>query len=264
MSEKELKQLTLQVLPIADEAAQFIKGQYGKVGRKDIEEKSRNSLVSYVDKQAEKLLVERLSTLLPNATFLTEEDTIVNDRSNLVWIVDPLDGTTNFLQQIPFFSVSIALEYEGTMVLGVVQSILQGETFYAWQGGGAFCNTVQINVDNPKGLDQTILATGFPYAHRTDPYLQTLQEFLGKVQGLRRLGSAALDMAYVAAGRFGAYYEFNLNIWDVAAGATIVREAGGVVSGFYDSDGWKDGKYVLASAPSIFDDIRSVIARHHP
>lgn len=264
MSEKDLQELLVQTLPIVDDAAQFIKGQYGKVAADDIEEKSRNSLVSYVDKQAEERLVQKLGALLPEATFLTEEDTVINDRSELVWIIDPLDGTTNFLQQIPFFSVSVALEYEGNMVLGIVQSILQGETFYATQGWGAFCNDTRISVSTPQGLDQTILATGFPYAHRTDAYLQTLQDFLGKVQGLRRLGSAALDMAYVAAGRFGAYYEFNLNIWDVAAGAVIVREAGGIVKGFYDDEGWKDGKYVLASAPSIVNDVQHILERHHP
>ena len=264
MSEQDLKDLLTQALPIVDEAAQFIRGQYGKVGAEAIEEKSRNSLVSYVDKQAEEVLVQKLGTILPGATFLTEEDTVLNDRSELVWIIDPLDGTTNFLQQIPFFSVSVALEYEGNMVLGIVQSILQGETFYATKGGGAFCNDTKINVGRPQGLEQTILATGFPYAHRTDAYLRTLQDFLGKVQGLRRLGSAALDMAYVAAGRFGAYYEFNLNIWDVAAGAVIVREAGGVVKGFYDDQGWKDGKYVLASAPSILSEVQHVLQHHRP
>ncbi len=264
MTESELSNLILRVLPIVDKAATFIKNNVGRVAEKDIEVKSSNSLVSYVDKQTEKLLVAELGSLLPAATFLTEEDTVENDRSDLVWIIDPLDGTTNFLQNIPFFSVSVALEYQGEMCLGVVQSVLQGETFYAWTGGGAYCNAKRINVSHPTNLGEVILATGFPYAHRTAPYLNAFQEFLTKVQGARRLGSAALDLAYVAAGRFDAFYEFQLNIWDVAAGAIIVSEAGGEVVGFYDDDGWKNGQYVLAAPPTIIPQLREVLTRHRP
>lgn len=264
MSESELHELIEKVKAVVIEAAEFIAKEYGKVAKSDIEVKARNSLVSYVDKQAEVLLVEKLGAMLPTATFLTEEDTVENDRSDLVWIIDPLDGTTNFLQRIPFFSVSVALEAKGEMILGVVHGVMQQETFYAWKGGGSYLNGVKLEVTSPGGLADTILATGFPYVARSKEYLETFIELMQQVQAIRRLGSAALDLAFVAAGRFDAYFESNLNAWDIAAGALIVKEAGGTVSGFYEDDGWKEGKSIIASAPSVHGLLQEVIVRHKP
>ncbi len=262
MTELNWKSILDQTMSPVHKAADFIRQEYGKVTKSQIEEKARNSLVSYVDKSAEAILVRELGAILPEATFLTEEDTVVNDRSDLVWIIDPLDGTTNFLQGIPIFSVSVALEVKGEMVLGVVHGIMQEETFSAFKGGGAYLNEEKIHVNDTRLLRNAVLATGFPYGSRSDQFLQTFTDVMREVQAIRRLGSAALDLAYVAAGRFDGYFESKLNAWDIAAGALLVMEAGGQVSGFESPDGWRDGESILASAPVIFAPLKEIISEN--
>lgn len=234
MDSNALTALMPDVLQISRKAGDFIRTQVGLVQTSDIEEKDRNSLVSYVDKGAEKMLVEGLNRLLPQAGFVTEEDTIENLRAEHTWVIDPLDGTTNFLQQIPVFSVSVALAHHAEAVLGCVIDIMQGQAFYAWKGGGAWVDGKPIHTSSKTRIEESIIATGFPYyapdnmARLTNIFMQ----FVSNARGVRRLGSAALDLAYTACGRFDGFYETTLKSWDIAAGVILVREAGGIVTDF--------------------------------
>jgi len=261
MTEQKLEILTKGTVNEIETVAKFIKGEIKKVENINIETKSLNSLVSYVDKNAEIQLVEKLSELLPEATFLTEEETIENTESDLRWIIDPLDGTTNFLHQIPFFAISVALESKGEIVLGVVYEVNRDECFYAWKNGGAFLNDSRIHVSNRKDLSNSLIATGFPYYdyQGVEPYFKALEFFMKNTRGIRRLGAAALDLAYVACGRFDAYYEYSINAWDVAAGAILVKEAGGKLADFEGGDNYIYSQQIIAASPFVFDKTLEVV-----
>ncbi|HKK76980.1 MAG TPA: inositol monophosphatase family protein [Saprospiraceae bacterium] len=251
----QLDQICQQCLPIVNKVGAFIRQELGSVGDQAIEIKSRNSLVSYVDKTAESMLVEALGALLPEATFLTEEDTVQNQESRLRWIIDPLDGTTNFLYGIPVFAISVGLEKDGELVMGIVQEVVRQENFYAWKNGGAYCNGKPIRVSQRATLADGLLATGFPYYdfERTEDYLKVLGYFMKETRGLRRLGAAAVDLAFVACGRFDAFFEYALSPWDVAAGIVLVREAGGKVSGFSPKVDFTSGIEIIASNGHIHE-----------
>lgn len=257
------KLLTEQVIPIVREAGLFIKSQYGKVVAADIETKSRNSLVSYVDKEAERMLVSGLGALIPGSGFITEEATVAQGASEWTWIIDPLDGTTNFLQQIPIYSVSVGLQHGGMLVAGVVYSVEQDEMFWAWKGGGAWLNGQLIRVTGQSDVNAAVVATGFPYASRDLlPKLTAIFEyFLHYAQGIRRLGSAAIDLAYVACGRFDVYYETTLNPWDIAGGILLVEEAGGIVTDFNGGREMLHNGQVIAAAPGIHQAVEEHISR---
>ena len=237
MQNQDLDALCCRVCGLVSEVGDFIRAEMGKVQPGQVELKALNSLVSYVDKEAELRLVQGLSEMLPGSRFLTEEETSTDSAeadSPWRWIVDPLDGTTNFLHQIPFFSVSVALQYQEETVIGVVLEVTRQELFYAWRNGGAYLNGQPIEVSRVERLSEALLATGFPYHDfgRVEHYLKLLALLFPRTRGLRRLGSAALDLAYVACGRFEAFFEYSLSPWDVAAGAFLVREAGGRVGNF--------------------------------
>lgn len=245
----DLKSLCLDVVELSREVGMNIKIEELNVSRDDIEEKSLNSLVSYVDKKAEERIVERLSELLPEAGFIAEEGTSNKKGESYNWIVDPLDGTTNFLHGLPVYSVSIALQRNNEIVLGVVYEVNQDECFYAWKSGGAFLNQKSIHVSQNESLKDSLIATGFPYYNykRVDSYFEVLKRIAQNSRGVRRMGSAAVDLVYTACGRFDAFFEYSLHAWDVAAGAFIVQEAGGKISDFSGGDNWLFGKEIVAS-----------------
>lgn len=233
--QEKLQKLTLQVTKLAREAGDFQLRELKNFERSNIEQKGRsNDLVSYVDKETEKLLIETLQKLVPDAGFETEEGTIEQSKTGLRWVIDPLDGTTNFLHKLPLFSISIALAKDEDILLGVVHDPSRNECFYAWKDGGAYMNGEPIETSKIDTLNESLIATGFPYSLRgkADNYFSLIRHFVETTHGVRRLGSAAIDMCYVACGRFEAYFEFNLKPWDVAAGIIIVREAGGVVTNY--------------------------------
>ena len=244
-------------------AAAYIKREIVKVTGADIEEKDLNSLVSFVDKGAERILVKELSKILPEAGFLTEEDTVEDALRPYMWIIDPLDGTTNSLLGIPHFAVSVALAHEGELLIGVVHEVNSEEQFYASKSGGAFLNGRPIQVSQRTEYRDILIATGFPYRNEydNDKLFACLKEWLMNTRGVRRMGSAALDLAYVACGRFGAYYESMLNPWDVAAGILIVREAGGKVSDYNGVEKGYSGKETMAAAPQFYDIVKKVLNR---
>jgi myo-inositol-1(or 4)-monophosphatase len=234
MDQNALAALIPHVRRISIEAGTFIRGQVGKVKLSEIEEKDRNSLVSYVDKGAEKMLVEGLGKLLPEAGFVTEEDTVVNTRAEYTWVIDPLDGTTNFLQQIPIFSVSVALAHHTEPILGCSVDGMQQLNFCGWRGGGAWNGDSRRKVSQMRQFGEAIIATGFPYyaPESMSRLTNIFMTVVSSARGVRRLGSAALDLAYTACGRFDGFYETTLKSWDIAAGVILVREAGGHVTDF--------------------------------
>ena len=259
----DLKKLTEQVEAICIEVAGFIREEAPKFTEAGVSTKSANNLVTHVDHTAEDRIVEALEKLLPDAGFIAEEGS--GDRAErLNWVIDPLDGTTNFAHKFPIFSVSMALRDGDELLIGVVYDPLRDECFTAARGLGAKLNGVPFSVSTTEALDQALLATGFPYddfGYEAE-YMDLLRELMHRTRGIRRLGSAAADLAYVACGRFEAFYEYGLNSWDVAAGVLLVREAGGRVSGFAPSKDPVFDEEIVATNTAIHDELLEVIERN--
>lgn len=258
-----LKNICDQVIALAKSTGEFIKHEADNFDIAHIEYKGAKDLVSYVDREAEKLIVTGLSSILPEAGFLTEEGTISKENPDLYWAVDPLDGTTNFLHGLPVFSTSLALIKNNEVVIGVVYEPNRNEMFWAVKGEGAFLNDKPISVSKVKEMKNALIGTGFPYSllDRGPRYFDLMRALQEQSHGLRRYGSAAVDLCYVACGRFDAYYEFNLKTWDIAAGILIVQEAGGKVSDFSGGNNYLSGKEIIAGGITQ-EEIRNVIYEH--
>jgi len=251
-----LKSLTKQVVSLSKDVGQMIRAEVDKLTESDVEYKGIHNLVTYVDKKSENILITELKKLLPEAGFIAEEDDKLARGERYNWIVDPLDGTTNFIHKIPLYSISIALNDGSETVLGVVYEINLKECFCAWKDGPALLNGKEIHVSETDVLDNSLIATGFPYYDysRLDPYLALFKDLMQSSRGIRRLGSAAVDLAYVAAGRFELFYEYGLNPWDVAAGALIVKQAGGLITRFHGDADFIFGKEIVASNGKVHDE----------
>lgn len=259
----DLKKLTEQVTALSVDVASFIRSESGKLTEARVSAKSANNLVTHVDHVSEDRLVEGLEKLLPEAGFIAEEGSgEQKDRFN--WVIDPLDGTTNFVHGVPCYCISIALLDGTEPLLGVVHEVTRDERFTAWRGGGAYLNGLPIRVSERGTLQDSLLATGFPYDDfgYEQEYMDLLRELMHRTRGIRRLGSAAADLAYVACGRFEAFYEYGLNSWDVAAGVLLVREAGGQVTGFQPSKDPVFDEEILASNNAIHNELLEVIERN--
>lgn len=245
----DLNALLQEVIAISKQAGVFIQEEGKKFSIESIEYKGLNDLVSFVDKEAEQLLVKGLRKALPEAGFITEEGTASANEEEYKWIIDPLDGTTNFIHKLPVFAVSVGLVKGEKVVLGVVYEINRDECFYAVEGGNAYCNGEVITISPTKELGGCLLATGFPYYNfeKMQLYLNILDKFMQVTHGLRRMGSAAVDLAYVACGRFEGFFEYNLHPWDVAAGIIIVEQAGGIVTDFKGGNDALYGRQILAA-----------------
>ena len=241
------------VISAAKKAGSFIRKERETFSQDKIEIKGLNDLVSYVDKISEELIVKDLQLIFPQAGFIVEENTR-SEKKEYNWIVDPLDGTTNFIHGIACYAVSIALEHNGIIILGVVYEVSRDECFYATTGGGAYLNEKLIHVSQNKNLKDCLIATGFPIYNfeRINQYIKTLEYLMRNTHGIRRIGSAAADLCYLACGRVDAFYEYNLNSWDVAAGALIVLEAGGKLTDFSNGENWLFGKELIAANSSVF------------
>jgi myo-inositol-1(or 4)-monophosphatase len=252
-----------QACDLAKSVGSFIIGESSLFSMDKVEEKSMNQLVSYVDKTAEEKLVAGLKMIFPEAGFITEEQTITTEEKEYMWVIDPLDGTTNFIHQIPVYSISIGLLRNKKPVMGIVYEVNRNEMFYAWEGSKAYLNGKEISVKQNPSLSKSLLATGFPYYdfHGMQAYLNTLQYFMKHTQGMRRLGSAAVDLAYVACGRFDGYFEYGLSPWDVAGGIFIVQQAGGKVSDFKGGDDCIFGREIVASSTALYPEFFEVIKK---
>lgn len=259
----DLQSINQEVIALCRTVAKFIRTESENFDRARIEQKEKfNNLVSYVDKEAEKIIVSALKKILPTAAFITEEGTVEQSKTKEYnWIIDPLDGTTNFLHGLPVYAVSIGLIHKQETILGVVHDIVHDESFHAVKNESAFCNDRVIQVSAAQSLSESLLATGFPYYNfeKTDAYLDIIKTFLDKTHGIRRQGSAAMDLAYVASGRMDGFFEYNLNPWDVAAGALIVQQAGGVVTDFSGGNNFLFGGELCSSNKSIHKEMLEVI-----
>lgn len=259
-----IQSLCEEVIAIAKETGRFFLSEINQVKSNDIVEKGLHDFVSYVDKTAEARIVKALQDLLPEAGFIAEEGTssVRCDRYN--WIIDPLDGTTNFLHHIPLFSVSIALQDGDRTILGVVYEPNQDECFYAWEGHQAMMNNAEIRVSDHSLMKNSLLATGFPYYDygKLDGYMDLFAHFARNTSGLRRLGSAAVDLVYTACGRFEAFYEYGLHPWDVAAGAFIVQQAGGKVTDFKGGNDHIFSGEMLASNAILHGEMLEAVKTH--
>ncbi len=255
------KTISDSMIKLTEETVAFIENHRKQVSDSQIETKSLNSLVSFVDKGAEELLVAGLKKILPEAGFIAEEGTETKSQPTLNWIIDPLDGTTNFLHNIPVFAISIALKEGEEIVAGVVYEIGQKECFSAFKDGGAFLNGKAIRVSEKANLSDTLIATGFPYYDfdRMEEFINILKSFIHKTRGVRRLGSAATDLAYVACGRFDGFFEYGLSPWDVAAGVVLVKEAGGVVCDYSGGNDFLFGGEISASSSAVHDEFMAVL-----
>ena len=259
----DLKSIDLEVVDLCRSVAAFIRTERENFDNTRIEQKEKfNNLVSYVDKESEKKLVSKLLQILPKAGFITEEGTVEQSQSNdYNWIIDPLDGTTNFLHGLPVYAISVGLAYRQEVILGIVHDGVHNDSYHAVQEGDAYCNDKTIRVTPAKTLSETLLATGFPYFQfdKTEAYLDIIKTFLDKTHGIRRLGSAAMDLAYVASGKLDGFFEYNLNAWDVAAGSFIVKQAGGKVTDFKGGNNFLFGGELCASNTNIHPEMLQVI-----
>lgn len=245
----DLEKIAAQVVDVVKQAGEFIRSERLKFLTDGIEEKGFNNLCTYVDMQTEQFLVENLAKIMPQAGFITEEETSGKQSGTYTWIVDPLDGTTNFTRGFPTYSSTVALAYGREILLGVTYEVCRDEMFVAWKGGGAFCNKKPIKVTSNSTLQSSFTIVGFPYdlLGKSPQYFAMLSKLNGQSMGIRCTGSAAVDMAYVAAGRVDAFFEFNLKLWDIAAGIILVQEAGGKVTDFTGGKNYWDGSQVLAA-----------------
>jgi myo-inositol-1(or 4)-monophosphatase len=225
--------------------------------------KQQNDFVSEVDNAAEKAIIETLLTAYPRHAILAEESGATGD-SEFQWIIDPLDGTTNFLHGFPQYAVSIALLHKGVLDQAVIYDPTRNELFTASKGAGAFLNDRRIRVSKRIKLADALIGTGFPYRDFThlDAYTNMFRDLIQKTSGLRRPGSAALDLAWLAAGRTDGFFEIGLNAWDIAAGCLLIKEAGGLVSDFTGEEGYLKSGNLVAGSPKVFVQLLQTITPH--
>lgn len=260
MLDLDMDVLCNAVQGIAREAGEFLKKERERFDSSELEEKSRHNYVTYVDKESERRLIEQLSALLPEAGFITEEGLATRTDEKHWWVIDPLDGTSNYIHDMAPYCVSIALQNEKETLLGVVYEVCRDECFYAVKGGKAYLNGKEIAVSDIPTLDRAFVALGFPYNFKEYKSTASLlvDKLYGYAAGSRLLGSAAVELCYVACGRFEARVEAYLGPWDVAAGGFILQQAGGMISDFSGKDNWQSGEQVIASNGKIHSELISL------
>jgi myo-inositol-1(or 4)-monophosphatase len=247
----------------AREAGEFLLENVGQVRNVETKKGEVRNLVSEIDRGSEERIIRAIKSQYPNHAILAEESGGSRSATEYRWIIDPLDGTTNYLHGVPIFSVTIGIEYRGEIVAGVVYDPNLDELFTAERGSGAFLNASRLSVSHASQLIDSLLVTGFPYdiADNPDHAVDHFVNFLMAARGLRRLGSAAMDLSYVAAGRFDGFWEVNLNPWDMAAGVLCIQEAGGRVTDFFGHPSNIYKKQVLASNGAIHDAMLDILKR---
>lgn len=257
----DYRKLLDEVTPVVMGVGEVIMYEQKTFSLDMVEFKGKNDLVSYVDRNAENRLVEKLSKLLPGCGYINEEGGRTHDDAEYVWIIDPLDGTTNFVHGIPFYCTSVALRHGEEIVMGVIYEPGRNELFSAIRGQGAYLNGMRLRTSATVQADEALMSTGFPYrkGQNIDGYINLLRAFLHNTRGIRRMGSAAMDLAYTAAGRFDGFFEASLNPWDVAAGALLVTEAGGTVTDYWGGQNWLFGKSILAANSALHPGLLTIM-----
>lgn len=248
----------------ARQAGGIITRASSDVGALKIQSKSFNDFVTEVDRTAERTIIETLKGAYPDHGFLGEESGTSNVDAENVWIIDPLDGTTNFLHGFPQYAVSIALQQQGVLTQAVIYDPNRNDLFTATRGRGAFLNDKRIRVSSRTKLQESIIGTGLPFRdfQHLDTYLAMFKDMIKKTAGLRRPGSAAMDLAYVAAGWYDGFWEIGLSKWDIAAGGLLIQEAGGIVGDFEGNESWIDTGNIVAGNPKIFAQLLQTLAPH--
>ncbi|GHU98394.1 inositol monophosphatase [Bacteroidia bacterium] len=257
----DFEKICTEVCRIARATGEYIATERESFSLEDIEQKGSHNLVSYVDKTAEKQIVAALRELLPGAGFITEEGSATSAGEEFRWIIDPLDGTTNFIHGCPPYSVSIALAQGAELVVGVVYEVTLKELFYAWKGSDAYLNGRKIGASQVRQVENSLIAVGFSYAASQSggEHFTKLAYYQRNSDGIRRMGSAAVDAVYVACGRFDAFVQSGLAPWDVAAGALIALRAGARVSDFAGGDDYVFGGTFVATNAYIYDEFMKTI-----
>jgi len=241
-------------------AADMMRQEFPKVASIPVTQKARHDYVSEIDKSSEAQIVREIRRYHPDHAFLAEEGG-AHGQSDYVWIIDPLDGTSNYLHGMPHYAISIAVQVKGRTEHAVVYDVVRDEMFHASRGSGAHLNNTRIRVSPRTTLDSAIAATAFPFRQRgmMSVYTGIFSEVFKKIEDIRRNGVASLDLAWVAAGRMDAYFEIGLKPWDVAAGALLVREAGGVVTDFEGNDAVEASHSILAAPYKLMTPLRKII-----
>ncbi len=259
----QYKEICFSAMEVVKIAASYVRERHENRQGLTIEEKGPQNFVTEVDKEAERILVSGLSELLPEAGFITEEGTNNSRGEQYNWVIDPVDGTTNFIHGVFPFAISVALTANNEVVTGIIYEFGLNEFFYAWKDGGAWLNGSAIKVSDALRVDHALIATGFPYTNfkYLEQFMRSMDHFMHNSHGLRRLGSAATDIAYVACGRYDGFYEYGLHPWDVAAGILLVREAGGEVSDFAGQADPLFGEHIVCSNQKISKEFQSVIQK---
>jgi myo-inositol-1(or 4)-monophosphatase len=256
--------ILINAVKAAREAGRIINRASQDVGSLNVCSKTANDFVSEVDQAAEQAIIDILKEAYPDHGFLGEESGKTNQDAENIWIIDPLDGTTNFLHNYPFYCVSIALQQKGVLTQAVIYDPVRNDLFTATKGRGAFLNDKRIRVTNRSKLQDGLISTGFPFRDFThlDTYMGMLKDMIQKTRGIRRPGSAALDLAYVAAGFTDGFFEINLSTWDIAAGGLLVQEAGGIVGDFEGNESWLTTGNIVAANPKVFAQMLQTLAPH--
>jgi myo-inositol-1(or 4)-monophosphatase len=259
----ELRQICIDIEKASAEAGNYIISESLKFDASKTESKGLNDFVSYVDRGAEKIMVERLRKIFPGAGFLAEEGTAGESGEDYCWVIDPLDGTTNFIHGVHPFAISTALTYKGEPVAGVVFEASGKEIFSSWKNGGAWLNNKRIYTSVSKKISDSLIATGFPYKDfsRLPSYLGCLGHMIMNCHGVRRMGSASIDLSYVACGRFDGFFEYGLKPWDIAAGCLILSEAGGKTSDFSGNVSKITGEEIIASNNHIHSEFLEIVSK---
>lgn len=235
-----------------------------QLGKEDADLKARNDWVSTADRESETAIMETIRELSPGDAFLGEESGRSAGESERTWIIDPLDGTSNYLQHFPFWSISIALRDRGETIAGLVYEPLRDLFFTAERGAGAFRNGERMRISSQETLEGAFIATGFPFRAQeyVAPYVAIFTDIIRTSKGVRRAGSAALDLAYTAASIFDGFFEMHLAPWDVAAGALLVTEAGGVITDFSGGQRWLERGNIVGASRGVHADLMTIMARH--
>ena len=250
----------------ARNAGKILLQHYGKVDKSDIRKKSATDFLSFVDEKAEQSIIETIKNDFNDHAILAEESGADQVQNDYRWIIDPLGGTKNYLNNIPVFAISIGVEYKQEMVAAIVYDPVHDELFSAERGSGAFLNGTRIHVSEKSTLAESFIATGFPFKnkHLLQDYLLVFQNIFDQCVGARRLGAAAIDLAYIACGKFEGFWEIGLNPWDMAAGALLIKEAGGKISDFWDKPYYMNNAYVLATNGHIHNALGEIIREAFP
>jgi len=255
----DVEPLKRVAIAAAYQAANILRTKFGNISR--VEKKEASEIVTEADIESEKQIISCIRSRFPEHAILSEEGGLQESASEYTWIIDPLDGTVNFAHRVPIFCISIALTFQNVVVLGIILNPVNGELFSAIKDQGAFLNGKAINVSSTKAVSESLLVTGFPYNLRQilKPVMIRYENCLKVAQGVRRIGSAALDLCYVACGRFEAFWEQNLRPWDTAAGALLTTEAGGTVTTFSNRPFTPDKKEILATNGQIHHEMISLL-----